>query len=233
MRFGCGMHDDRNFRAICKLCSNEIKVPHVVPGPSQASGGCRKGIEKLAEEDRWEAFRSEGPGSAHILATCTCMTSDRPLLQSFSSLTCKVGVPGLCFTGLSPGHQMQLWGQDGLNKGWHILKVLGVLYPPGLILITPQTSLHNWRKDWANMPQKWMVLKIDERLWVRVHFLPNRQEAAVLVKGWKGLEPHYRKASFPASPWSPPSCSLLLMRELGPNPVFQDLMKAIACLWKP
>ena len=28
----------------------------------------------------------------------------------------------------------------------------------------PQTFLHNWRKDWADMPQKWMVLKIDERL---------------------------------------------------------------------
>ena len=45
-----------------------------------------------------------------------------------------------------------------------------------------------------------------------------------------GWELQLLRPSVPTSPLSPPSCSLLLMRELGPNPVFRGLMKAIAYL---
>lgn len=228
------MHDDRNFRAICKLCSNEMKVPDVLPGPSQASVGCRKGIEKLAEEERWEAFRSEGPGSAHISATCTRMTSGH---------SWRVSVPPFAkwgsqdFPGLPPGHKMQLWGQDGLNKGWHILKVLGVLYPPGLILIMPQTSrIIGERTGLICLRSGWFLKLMSGFESTSISYPAIRKQLcwwrAERDMGWAG-EPHYRKASFPASPRSPPSCSVLLMRELGPNPVFRDLMEAVACLWKP
>lgn len=156
----------------------------------------------------------------------------RPLFQSFSSLICKwspwASQDFLLVIKCSRG------GKKALNKGWHILKVLGVLYSPGQILISPQTSLHDWRKVWANMLQKWIVLKIDERIWVAVNILPRHRKRlfwwrAERGSGWAG-GPHYRRASFPISPRSPPSCSLLLMRELGPNPVFRDLMKAVAYL---
>lgn len=73
--------------------------------------------------------------------------------------------------------------------------------------------------------------KIDEQLWVPTGFSPIGKQlwwwGAHRGLGQAGAH-NYRRCPFPTSPRFSPSYSLLLMRELGPNPVFQGLRKAIA-----
>lgn len=46
------MYDPSKVWAISILSLNEIKAPSIVPGPSQTSAGCKKGIELLTVE-KW------------------------------------------------------------------------------------------------------------------------------------------------------------------------------------